>query len=234
MGFWYDDPRRVYVESTRSHNTVEIDGRSYERKRRKPYGSALKYWGERDGVFFAESAVSHDSITHSRMLLHKPHDWLIVLDWVVDSQEKPHDVRQWFKLNPELSVTRSTNGMVHVTGEALTKDLWMISLIPGPESGEPITGQTDPVLQGWWSPESGVFEPAWSVCLEQSQSDQVAFVTLFAFGDEPRPVTQSCNMLVSEATATLTWSQGPALKQLDLNRQVGGEPDLRYSEQAEQ
>ena len=44
QGFWYSDPKRVYVESTRAHNTVEIDGRSFDRKRSKPYGSALERW----------------------------------------------------------------------------------------------------------------------------------------------------------------------------------------------
>jgi len=41
-GYWYSDPRRIYVEETRAHNTVEIDGRSSPRHKVKPYGSALR------------------------------------------------------------------------------------------------------------------------------------------------------------------------------------------------
>lgn len=43
-GFYYSDPNRIYVETTRAHNTVEIDARSYQRKGVVPYGSALRYW----------------------------------------------------------------------------------------------------------------------------------------------------------------------------------------------
>ena len=45
-GFWYSDPKRIYVESTHSHNTVEIDGMSYDRRKSPPYGSAIEGWGE--------------------------------------------------------------------------------------------------------------------------------------------------------------------------------------------
>jgi hypothetical protein len=42
----YSDPNRIYVETTRAHNTVEIDGLSHPRRNVQPYGSGLVGWGE--------------------------------------------------------------------------------------------------------------------------------------------------------------------------------------------
>ena len=81
-GFWYSDPKRIYVESTRSHNTVEIDGMSYDRRESIPYGSAIKRWGENsDGLMFVEThAPQFQSIGHSRLLVLNPKNWLLVYD----------------------------------------------------------------------------------------------------------------------------------------------------------
>ncbi len=52
LGYWYADPNRMYVEDTRAHNAVEIDGISNPRHKVKPYGSALQRWGEtKQGIF---------------------------------------------------------------------------------------------------------------------------------------------------------------------------------------
>ena len=69
-GFWYADPRRIYVESTRAHNTVQIDGRNFARAGVVPYGSALLAWGGSGGAFYAVSRVRHwQTIVHTRILV---------------------------------------------------------------------------------------------------------------------------------------------------------------------
>jgi len=44
-GYYYDEPGRRYCESTRAHNTVEIDGRSTSMRPSDAFGSALTSWG---------------------------------------------------------------------------------------------------------------------------------------------------------------------------------------------
>ena len=97
-GFWYSDPKRVYVESTRSHNTVEIDGLSFNRRRSRPYGSAIERWGETEqGLLFVEThARQFETMSHSRLLVLNPGTWLLVYDWVRDDTGRDHDYRQWF------------------------------------------------------------------------------------------------------------------------------------------
>src|SRR5699024_7790375 len=38
-GFYYGSEERQYVEGTRAHNTIEMDGEDQERRNREPYGS---------------------------------------------------------------------------------------------------------------------------------------------------------------------------------------------------
>ena len=112
-GFWYSDPNRVYCESTRAHNTVEIDGRNYVRKGAKPYGSAIKRCGSVGELFYSECEVKHfKSIRHVRLLIFKPSEWLVVCDWLHDNIEAEHDYRQWFHFAPELSVRQDAGQYV--------------------------------------------------------------------------------------------------------------------------
>ena len=89
-GFWYSDPKRIYVESTRSHNTVEIDGMSFNRKDSPPYGSAIQRWGEtEDGLLFVEThATQFETIGHTRLLVFDPGNWLLVYDCSLTKPKK--------------------------------------------------------------------------------------------------------------------------------------------------
>ena len=48
----YDHPYRQYVESTRAHNTVEIDGRDFSRRQADAFGSAIVAGGESAGAYY--------------------------------------------------------------------------------------------------------------------------------------------------------------------------------------
>jgi hypothetical protein len=100
QGFWYSDPKRIYVESTRAHNCVEIDDRSYPRRSVKPWGSALRYAGEQNGLAVTDCEVTHlRSVRHRRVLVMGPGHFLLVVDWLHD-RAAAHDYRQWFQLAP--------------------------------------------------------------------------------------------------------------------------------------
>ena len=119
-GFWYSDPKRIYVESTHSHNTVEIDGMSFDRRKSPPYGSAIEGWGETpEGLLFVETrAPQFETMHHARLLVLNPAEWLLVYDRVWDDAPGEHDYRQWFHFAPDLTV-EPRNGGLHVTGEDL-------------------------------------------------------------------------------------------------------------------
>ena len=187
-GFWYSDPKRIYVESTRSHNTVEIDGLSFDRRQSPPYGSAIERWGETpDGLLFVEThARQFQTIRHARLLVLNPQKWLLVYDWLWDDAEEHHDYRQWFHFAPNL-IVESRNGGLRVSGQPLDTGLAVVSLLPSPASSAPVSGQDDPDLLGWWSERGGTFEPVTSVNFSVKQAGSALFATLLSFSEKVVP-----------------------------------------------
>jgi hypothetical protein len=182
-GFWYSDPARVYVESTRAHNTVEIDGASYRRRGVKPYGSALKRWGEAGGVYFAESACTHrPAVQHTRFLLYRPGNWVIAFDWLRDTQALEHTYAQRFHFDPELEWVSGEDGVVMsiMDREEL---LHMVPLLDA-EPLAVVKGQREPDLLGWVSLEAKEIVPAFASGFEV-RGVTGTFATLLWFGIEP-------------------------------------------------
>ena len=231
QGFWYSDPKRVYVESTRAHNTVEIDGRSFDRRRSKPYGSAIERWGEtEDGLFFIEThARQFRTMRHARLLVLNPHDWLLVFDWVWDNRKKNHDYRQWFHFAPDLTVTPSGRSLT-ISGGDLDTDLKVLTLLPSPSVSSPVRGQEEPTLLGWWSEKGGQFEPVTSVNFHIEESSSAVFATLFAFSDQAvcsHADDQRVN--VSGRKARFRWSTGDRTHTLSFDRPAEGDVTVDYS-----
>jgi hypothetical protein len=183
-GFWYSDPKRVYVESSAAHNTIVIDGLNHTRREAAPFGSALKNWGALKGgkICYSVGEVKHGgTIRHLRTLIAHPGSWLLVLDWVHDNHDATHEVKQWFHFAPDL-VVRQEGGQLGISkmeaesdfrvqcanfsGDARISDLHC-----GHDEGG--------VLHGWWSPHEGVLSPAAATAF--SSSGQTAtHLTLFS------------------------------------------------------
>jgi len=120
--YHYDQPERMYVESTRAHNTVEIDGMNYSRFRLDSYGSALKRIGNIEDIVILEGNISHKTlvestipnnqikstdavsvdINHRRLIINKPQDFLCVIDFLHSTEE--HHFKQWFHISPQLKL----------------------------------------------------------------------------------------------------------------------------------
>ena len=229
MGFWYSDPKRIYVESTRSHNTVEIDGMSYNRRLAHPYGSAIKRWGETaDGLLFVEThAPQFQSINHSRLLVLNPRQWLLVYDRLWDSAEENHDYRQWFHFAPDLAVEPS-NGGLYVSGEPLDTGLSVVSLLPDPAPSVPVFGQEDPDLLGWWSEKSDLFEPTTSMNFSIRQAPSAEFATLFSFSENLTPDLDYQKVDASGRNAKLRWTASNQQHTLSFARPIEGELTVDY------
>ncbi len=229
-GFWYSDPKRIYVESTHSHNTVEIDGMSFDRRKSPPYGSAIEGWGETpEGLLFVETlAPQLETMHHSRLLVLKPAEWLLVYDRVWDDASEKHDYRQWFQFAPDLAVEPRDGGL-YVTGETLDTPLTVVSLIPGPVPSDPVTGQEEPDLLGWWSERGGVFEPTTSVNFGLSQSSAAVFATLFSFSDGVAPALDNQGVGAAGGDARLGWEADGRTHTLTFSMPPGGDLTLEYS-----
>jgi hypothetical protein len=228
---WSADPRRRYLESTRAHNTVEVDGRNLPRRLARPYGSALGRHGERGGVHFVESAAHHwERIGHRRLLLFRPQHWLLVVDSLWDEESDRHDFVQHFHFAPELEVRRAGERL-EVRAAAWDQPLHMVSL-SGSELLEPVRGQRHPELLGWACRDGRELTPCGSSGFRNSGAWGHTFATLFSFGDEPPRPARPGEIGDPEREAfRLRWIQEGLLHTLEFGGGTRGSlaPDYRIA-----
>jgi hypothetical protein len=218
-GFWYADPKRVYVEGTRAHNTVEIDGRNHRRYRQPPTGGTITGSIEQDGVFASRCVVPNAGPgQHQRFVVTKPGEWLAVFDTCRFS-DGPHAVRQWFHIHPDWTVEQQEGKLrLRQSGQILSV------VAPGCEMSEPVSGEThaprddlDPGYLGWWSPEAGAFVPCSTLAVSKT-GEFITLSTLFAFGDISQKHYR-CTHNVTHRSIKLTWQDPERSHQLLLTSQ---------------
>ncbi len=229
QGFWYADPHRIYVESTRAHNAVEIDGLSHERAGVTPYGSALRTWGQSSGISYAESAMTHrGSIRQTRLLLFNPQTWLIVCDWLDDETDAPHDFTQRFHFAPELDLHEGEDQFA-ISIPDMTERLYVSPMLPS-RPVPPAKGQREPDLLGWISRRDFHLEPCWTAAFTAGQTPRHTFATLFAFGHHQPTI---CSVELSGAGAApairAVWSHDGLTHALTVERTETGHPAIDYS-----
>jgi hypothetical protein len=200
QGFWYSDPYRMYVEGTSAHNTVEIDGKDFLRRKREPFGSGITKYGEGEsGVYYAESKVTQfDSVEHARSLIYKPNEWLIVLDKLDDSKNEKHSYKQWFQLASNFNVTPTAGGFF---AQSEKNNVYITDATGSSISNGPFVGQKSPAYQGWYSPDVFKIEPSPSINFEREGNDST-FITLFTLDDEEPRIK---NVDVDATKGNLTW-----------------------------
>ena len=230
-GHWYSDPSRVYCESTRAHNTLEFDDRNFPRKSVKPYGSALKRWGQLDcGVFFAEAEVKQfNAIRHARILFHMPHQWLIVFDWFHDNNDVSHGVKQWVHIGHELQVLMDGDQYV-VSVPGSQQVLRVASLLSGSMPSRFYIGEEKPVRQGWWSAKERDIVPNYAFAYEQGEASSGVFATLLSFSDrlEPDPVWSKVN--ASGKKGQLRWKDENGVHELRFERPAEGDLSVTFEQ----
>ncbi|MDJ1465799.1 heparinase II/III family protein [Nitratireductor sp. GZWM139] len=180
QGFYYSDPRRIYVEKTRSHNCVEIDGKDHQRKGVRPFGSALHFADTIAGLWVTLSEIRHPiQVRHFRLLVCNPGHFILVADWLKDGNEKPHDFRQWFQLAPGWNVILTANNTISARNDVGRLGLAGAALAEG-SLGKPIQGQTEPEIQGWVSDDNLSLVPATSLYWENAGKPASTFATIFS------------------------------------------------------
>ena len=181
--YQYDLPERMYIESTRAHNCLEIDGLNYSRFRKDAFGTAVKSVVEKGRYIFIDSEVqrkrlispqipnnkikSEDAvevdILHRREIVYLPGEFLLVLDRA--SSPKPHQYRQWFQINPELSCSAEGEDVFLSTREGI-QVANIHHLFPVESEIQVFAGVKEPSLQGWFSLDGHSLERSNSICVE--------------------------------------------------------------------
>lgn len=232
-GHWYADPWRVYCESTRAHNTLEFDNRNFPRKGVKPYGSALQRWGQLNcGVFFAEAEVKQfQTIRHTRILFHMPHQWLIVFDWFHDNCDDPHAVKQWFHIGHELQALM-VDGQYVISVPGSEQVLRVAPLLSGSMPSRLHIGEKEPVPQGWWSARERDIVPNYALCFEQNKVSSGVFATLFSFSDRLEPDSHWSKVNVSGRKGQLRWKDENGVHELRFERPAEGDLSVTFEQRS--
>ncbi|MEA2526338.1 MAG: hypothetical protein QOF73_3565 [Thermomicrobiales bacterium] len=228
QGFWYADPKRIYVESTRAHNAVEIDGRSYDRTR-APYGSALVSGGEWDGLIVTE--CQHRpirSVRHIRLLAMAPGRFLLVVDWLFDRTGRKHDVRQHFHFHPDWTVapdpSDDTGQRLLAARAGTDQRLTVLPLLADQGPLCAVRGREEPELLGWYSDKADNLVPCATVVSEHLATDFALFATLFTFGIDAAPAPQWTAGVRAMRPVRFAWEEAGTLVRIAIERADEGRP----------
>lgn len=225
-GFYYDDPRRMYVESTRAHNTIEIDERDFGRRKVRPYGSALRDAGEWGDILYTECEARHFGyMRHARMLLFRPARWLLVFDWVHDNNGEEHHVAQRYHFAPDIGVVKAGDGFLAKLDDG-NRPLYVVSCAAATAEG-PVKGQEEPRLLGWSAPQDGLFIATPSIAFVQSEVTTATFATLFAFGSEA-PDVEKFRSPPSGRRFEVSWRAEDSRHRLTVERPANESPSIAY------
>jgi len=226
-GFVYGDPHRIYVESTRAHNTVEIDNRSDRRKDEDAYGSAMRHWGEIDGVLWSHAKLARGVVIHDRVLALSPSRWLLVFDALIDPSGAAHELVQRFHFAPELAQLEELGAGFALTVPAEPQPLYVQPLLPASRLAA-VRGQEEPALLGWVSREHRTLTPAWTAAFSLDGAGPHFFATLLAFADAPPlALDASANATADGPEARLAWDLGTGPETVHL-KAAGEELAVRY------
>ncbi len=156
-GYYYADPYRQYVESTRAHSTVEVDD-TIQRRRRAPYGSAVQAVEQTDNLIVIRCRAPQQGYVHERTWEMGTDDSLVVTDHVASQDGKKHTLRQWWQVHGKIGLVPADNSLdlLLPSGRrvAMEQDEQLADLQIG-------RGLTQP-WRGHASPQDRMREPAWS------------------------------------------------------------------------
>jgi hypothetical protein len=167
-------PEFEYFHGTRSNDTVVVDGLD------QAQGSA--HAGSRGSSAGATWAVGtsdlYSGVHHKRTVVILRQGLTLVVDRLTSSTS--HRYTQTWHLAPDASVDLS-GGDAYVVDGGGKRTLSIRQADPACLTAAAIKGQTDPVLQGWYSSTYGFKQPAWALEFTRKGSD-ADFATLLAAG----------------------------------------------------
>lgn len=227
-GFWYGDPKRMYAESTRAHNCVEIDGRDYPRKGVRPFGSALTNSGAADGLYWSECTFLHfRTIRHARFLVFRPRHFLLVYDWLACKAGQPHHFQQWLHFAPSFDLDMRADGAsARATDRDTALAATVLPLLPGCAFAEPQRGSETPRIQGWMSDKANSIVPNWAVSVS-AEGTAASLATLVVLSGDARTDRASNTITPSGRSGRLIWHDDFGAHRLHFSRPSEGTVAVR-------
>ena len=198
--YQYDSLKRMYVESTRAHNAVEIDEMNTTRFAKDAFGSALVETRQLGPLAILSGKIQHQglnptdhpfntykpwhrsrvNIHHNRALFHLANRFLIIVDNMSSPDE--HSYTQWFHFAPDLTVSENEKGRFDCTD---TNGEKLLSLQPLSEIDDYVSkhGQESPRLQGWTGISGTNLEPSHAIGYKQ-KGRECCFCTLVSLAPD--------------------------------------------------
>jgi hypothetical protein len=172
---------RKYVQSTRAHNTVEIDDADFSVDSKDAYGSAIKEVSVSDWGYLVAASVNHKKfgVQHTRFCLYQIRSWLLIIDKLIS--DEVHNFTQWYHFAPHLNLNQTKVGFS--TKLKSGRLLNLLFATDGEHNVKLLTGETKPVLQGWISQGYAQLSPSQTLGICRS-GREIIFTTLFCIGDE--------------------------------------------------
>lgn len=192
----YDDPFRQYVESTRAHNTVEIDQRDYSRFALDAFGSAIENVVALNDIYVIETQLYRKRFFdthHRRILFYQPRKFLVVVDYL--NSPKEHQYTQWFHFHSDFIVTKEGNNFLCVDSHDQYQLKAQTFIVNAELDGISLTkGETTPRVQGWVNVSAcnDKLQPAYAVGIHATAKEAGLF-TIFSPLD-PQPIVTLMNI----------------------------------------
>jgi hypothetical protein len=181
---YHKDDIRAFVQSTRAHNTVEIDGADFATRDADRYGSGLETIEQTDFGFVLRGRVRHATfgVEHERTLYYRPQEWLVVEDRL--TAEEPHEFTQWFHFHEDIEVEEAEDGQYR----AHLPDGQLLWLRQGPARcpSDLVKGASTSRMNGWRSVSYEEMVPRYALGFTCAGKD-VVIETVLSIG---RPADQ--------------------------------------------
>ena len=188
----------MFIESTRAHNTVEINGKNYSRYLKDAFGSAINFAVEVGNCIVIDSEISRKrlvpadipnnkikldvainvDIVQRRMLVYHPDRFLLIFDHL--KSDKNHDYTQWLHLYPNQHIREEKGKILISKGHKKRITAIIHPILPEQAKYSMFYGNNKPRLQGWISENGHALKETNSIGIGARGKD-VVIATLIDF-----------------------------------------------------
>jgi Heparinase II/III-like protein/Heparinase II/III N-terminus len=155
-----------YFDSTRAHNTIEVDGRDYSSKDGgRTYGDAVRSAQQTTEGMRIILQIDHDDLGfwHRRQIDYHPGEELRIKDSV--RSDRPRTYVQWHHFAPAFELSGRAESFELDDGEMLV-DLTTSTSCGDDTIYQKIRGQSEPRVQGWVSLAERERQERWALGVE--------------------------------------------------------------------
>ena len=178
---------RGYFRSSYSHNLVLVDGKGqnkYTESTEKPLQEGIDFINSPDFDFaigtFKDGYNGVDGVAeHTRSTMYLKEKYWVVVDQV--RTDRPRNIQTLWHFSPSSEIVQ-TNGNQVLTVNPNEPNLRIVPVSKNDWGINIIKGQTEPFIQGWYSPVYGEKQPNSTVVYNSETSESIAFVWLLIPG----------------------------------------------------